>query len=236
MHRFFVDSADICEDSLKIKGEEANHIKNVLRMQPGDAFTAFDGAGSDYMCRITDVGADVKAQITARVRNMCEPDIAVTLYQAYPKAAKMEEIVQKAVELGVKAIVPFLSARCVKRPKDVSRLRRVVLAAVKQCGRSLLPPVSDIKSFEDATFQMKNHEALIVCWEEEKHTALKTALAGQARDIGIVIGSEGGFTRGEVEAMQQAGGVSVTLGPRIMRTETAGIAVLAAVMYDKGQM
>ncbi len=112
----------------------------------------------------------------------------------------------------------------------------VVLAAVKQCGRSLLPPVSDIKSFEDATLHMKNHEALIVCWEEEKHTTLKTALAGQARDIGIVIGSEGGFTRGEVKAMQQAGGLSVTLGPRIMRTETAGIAVLAAVMYDKGQM
>ena len=236
MHRFFADSADICGDKLIISGDEAKHIKNVLRMQQGDEFVAFDGTGIDYTCRITEVGTVVKASITLRVPNMSEPDVSVTLYQAYPKAAKMEEIVQKAVELGVTMIVPFLSLRCVKRPDDVSRLRRVALSAVKQCGRSVLPHVSDVLGFESALMRMQNHDKLIVCWEEEREMPLKTALDGNARDIGVVIGSEGGFSLEEVERMREVGGVSATLGPRILRTETAGIAVIASVMYDKGQM
>ena len=235
MHRFFVDSA-INGDKLIVSGDEANHMKNALRMKPGDEFIAFDGSGTEYSCRIQSVGAFVSAAIMARTRSLSEPDIAVTLYQAYPKAAKMEEIVQKAVELGAKAIVPFLSQRCVKRPKDVSRLRRVALSAAKQCGRSVLPQVADVIEFEAVLSRMKHHDKLIVCWEDERTATLKAALDGEARDIGIVIGSEGGFTDAEVARMREAGGVSATLGPRILRTETAGIAVLAAVMYDKGQM
>lgn len=236
MHRFFADSGDIAGDKLQITGDEAKHIKNALRMRPGDTLIAFDGTGVDYTCRITDVGETVQAVVSGKARNLCEPDIAVTLYQAYPKSAKMEEIVQKAVELGAASVVPFLSARCVKKPADAARLRRVALAAVKQCGRSLLPRVPDIVRFEDALERMKKHDKLIVCWEEERARALSAALAGRMRDIGVVIGPEGGFEKAEVDLMRAAGGESVTLGPRILRTETAGVAVLAAVMYDKGQM
>lgn len=236
MPRFYVDSRDVGADKLVISGDEAKHIKNALRMQPGDMFVAFDGSGMNYDCRITSVGAAVEADILSRRATEAEPAVKATLYQAYPKLAKMEEIVQKAVELGAVGIVPFISARCVKRPDDASRLRRVALAAVKQCGRSIIPEVSDILRFEDAVARMSTHESLIVCWEEEQTTPLSDALKGDAKDIGIVIGSEGGFEAAEVEKMRSAGGVTVTLGPRILRTETAGIAVLAAVFYEKGQM
>lgn len=234
MHRFFADS--VSEKTLMIASDEAKHIKNALRMRQGDELIAFDGTGTDYQCRIADIGVSVKADIISRKPNCCEPQIHVTLYQAYPKSAKMDEIVQKAVELGAEAIVPFISERCVKKPDDVSRLRRVALAAVKQCGRSVLPSVSDILTMKNVLPLMQKHQKLIVCWEEEREHTLKQALAGQACDIGIVIGPEGGFCAHEVQSMRSAGGVAVTLGPRILRTQTAGIAVLAAVMYDKGQM
>lgn len=236
MHRFYTQPENVGEQSLKIIGDEAKHIKNVLRMQMGDAFIAFDGTGVDYSCRIISVGAEIEAQVLSKSHNDTEPGLRVTLYQAYPKSAKMEEIVQKAVELGAFGVVPFISQRCVKRPEDASRLRRVALAAVKQCGRSVLPKVEDVLRFDDAIKLMEKHDKLIVCWEEERDTPLKQALAGEAQDIGVVIGPEGGLEAAEVEKMCEAGGVSVTLGPRIMRTETAGIAVLAAIFYDKGQM
>jgi len=236
MPRFYADNCDVGKDKLIIKGDEAKHMKNALRMQPGDSFIAFDGTGVDYDCRIISVGLEIQAEIISNRTNESEPGINVTLYQAYPKLAKMEDIVQKAVELGARGIVPFISARCVKKPEDSTRLRRVALAAVKQCGRSVIPDVSDILRFEDALKKMRSHEKLIVCWEEEKITPISDALDGDVHDIGIVIGSEGGFEAAEVEKMREAGGISVTLGPRILRTETAGIAVLAAVFYDKGQM
>jgi 16S rRNA (uracil1498-N3)-methyltransferase len=236
MHRFYTQSENVGEQRLIIAGDEAKHIKNVLRMQPDDTFISFDGTGIDYTCRIISVGTQIEAQILSKTKNKTEPSIKVTLYQAYPKSAKMEEIVQKAVELGAFGMVPFISKRCVKRPEDSSRLRRVAMAAVKQCGRSVLPHVEDVLSFESALSMMKKHDKLIVCWEEERETPLQSALAGEAQDIGVVIGPEGGFEAAEVERIREAGGVSVTLGPRIMRTETAGIAVMAATLYEKGQM
>ncbi len=236
MHRFFVLPENIKENSLTITGDEAKHMKNVLRMDKGHEMIAFDGTGMDYLCRIKNIGFDIEAHIITKEKNTAEPDIAVTLYQAYPKSAKMEEIVQKAIELGAQRIVPFLSQRCVKRPEESSRLRRVAMAAVKQCGRSRIPVVDDVLLFADVLKLMRNHEKLIVCWEEERETSLRAALAGDEQDIGIVIGPEGGFEGAEVAKMCETGGVSVTLGPRIMRTETAGIAVLAAIFYDKGQM
>ncbi len=236
MHRFYTEPKNVHEKSLAVIGDEAKHMKNVLRMQADDTFIAFDGSGIDYTCRILHVGTQIDAQILSKNHNEAESNIKVTLYQAYPKSAKMEEIVQKAVELGSFRVVPFISQRCVKRPEDSSRLRRVAMAAVKQCGRSVLPHVDDVLKFEDALFLMKKHEKLIVCWEEERDTTLKSALLCEAQDIGVVIGPEGGLEAAEVDQMREAGGVSVTLGPRIMRTETAGIAVMAAIFYEKGQM
>lgn len=235
MRRFFAD--EVNQKNIKISGEEANHIKNALRMKPGDEFIAIDGSGTDYTCVISSIDKDVFADIIKRDKNLAEPDIKVTLYQAYPKSAKMNDIVDKAVELGVYAIVPFLSKRCVKRPDGQGeKLTKVALSAAKQSGRSIVPQVSDVKSFEEALKLMKDRELLIACYEEEKNNALSDALKTHAKDIGIVIGSEGGFESEEIEKMKNNGAVVVTLGRRILRTETAGIAVLAACFYEKGQM
>ncbi len=236
MHRAYAEPSDIAGNRALIRGDEAKHMKNVLRMQPGDTFIAFDGTGVDYQCRVLGAGVDLEAEVISSGRNATEPALRVTLYQAYPKSAKMEDIVQKAVELGAAGIVPFLSKRCVKRPDDASRLKRVALAAVKQCGRSVLPEVTDVLAFDAAMMRMKRHERLVVCWEEEKQTSLREALRGDFSDIGVVIGPEGGFEAAEVDRMRGVGGVSATLGPRVLRTETAGIAVLSAIFYDKGQM
>lgn len=236
MHRAYAEPADIQAERAIIRGDEARHMKNVLRMQPNDTFVAFDGSGMDYECRIVKIALEIEADIVSRKRNLTEPGIRVTLYQAYPKSAKMEDVVQKAVELGAAGIVPFISKRCVKRPESGERLRRVALAAVKQCGRSVLPEVTDVLGFDEALRRMGTHERLVVCWEDERNNSLKEALQGGDTNIGIVIGPEGGFEAQEVDKMISAGGVSATLGPRILRTETAGIAVLAAVFYEKGQM
>ncbi|MFA5675014.1 MAG: RsmE family RNA methyltransferase [Christensenellales bacterium] len=234
MRRFFAET--VFADKLVITGDEASHIKNTLRMREGDEFIAFDGTGVDYHCRITKTDKLVRADIITRRQNECEIDVDVTLYQAYPKSGKMEEIVQKAVELGAAGIVPFISARCVKKPDSTARLMRVALSAVKQCGRSVLPAVDGILNFEQALEKMQRHERLIVCWEGEKNTSLKTALCGRPKDIAVVIGPEGGFEEYEVESMRKRGGVTVTLGPRILRTQTAGMFVLSAIMYDMGQI
>jgi len=236
MHRFYARPEDVHENSVTLEGDEAKHLKTVLRMNEGEECIVFDGTGCDYVCRIKHIGTQVLADIVSIQKNATEPDIQVTLYQAYPKMAKMEEIVQKAVEMGVRRVVPFISHRCVKRPEESSRLRRVVMASVKQCGRSVLPEVTDVLRFEDTLSLMETHEKLIVCWEEEKRMSLKMALAEDAKNFGVVIGPEGGLEAFEVDRMREAGGIPVTLGPRIMRTDTAGIAVLAAIFYDKGQM
>lgn len=238
MRRFFVDSSDIDGDQLVIRGDEARHMIGSVRMQVGDTFIAIDGSGVDYTCRITNNEKDIEATVVSKEQNIAEPKINVTLYQAYPKSAKMQEIVQKAVELGAVGIVPFISKRCVKRPKvsDTSRLERVAISAIKQCGRAIVPEVSDVLSFDDACLRMNRHDLLVVCWEEETTTSLKQVLKSDVCDIGVVIGSEGGLEAQEIERFVEMDGVSVTIGPRILRTETAGIAVLAAIFYDKGQM
>jgi len=235
MRRFL--ASEVRDNSITITGEEANHIRNAVRMSVGDEFIAFDGSGIDYTCVITNADRDITANIIDKTHSKAEPVIKVTLYQAYPKSAKMNEIVQKAVELGAAAIVPFLSKRCVKRPSGQGeKLSKVALSAVKQCGRSIIPTVSDVQSFEQALELMSCHEMLIVCDEEERAIQLSQALQINAKDIGIVIGSEGGFERIEVDRIKAVEGIPVTLGRRIMRTETAGMAVLAACFYAKGEM
>ena len=235
MRRFYAD--EVNESSVRISGDEAAHMKNSLRMRQGDEFIAIDGSGTDYYCAVSSIDRDVYADIIKKEKGSAEPDIKVTLYQAYPKSAKMNDIVDKAVELGVFEVVPFLSKRCVKRPQGQGdKLSIVSLSAAKQSGRSIVPKVSDVMSFDDALGLMKRHSLLIACYEEEQTNDLAQALRNEAEDIGIVIGSEGGFEQQEIERMKQAGAEVVTLGRRILRTETAGIAVLAACFYEKGQM
>lgn len=238
MSRFFCEVKD--DDTAIVRGDEAAHMVRTLRMREGDAFTGIDGSPLEYACEITGLTAnEVQAKVLQKSLCPAEPKIALTVYQAYPKAAKMETILQKCVELGLAAFVPFISERCVKKPeKDdcakTERLKRVAMEAVKQCGRSRVPYVSTILSMNEVLKKIPQHDLCLLAWEEETCTSLKLVLQKNwgIKDIAVIIGPEGGFSETEAQAMKSAGAKSVSLGGRIMRTETAGMAACAVIMYE----
>ncbi len=236
MSRFFLSYTE--DNTAVIKGDEAAHMLKTLRMKPGDGFTGIDGSGFEYKCVIDRIEKDaIKAAVLEKAVCRAEPKIALTIYQAYPKAAKIETILQKCVELGISAFVPFISERCVKKPGSesiVKRLLRVAKEAVKQCGRAKMPEVFGILAFDEVIKRLSGHELKILALEEEKDTHFKQVLQNNrnVKDIAVIIGPEGGFGLKEAEAFIKAGALSVTLGKRVLRTETAAPAVSAIVMYE----
>ena len=218
MPRFFVDQQPQ-DGVLTLTGENAHHAGRVLRLRVGEGVTLCDGAGMDFDCTVEAVE---KEAVTCRVVSChaadTEPKQSITLFMALPKGDKMEFIVQKAVELGVSRIVPYLSKNCVSRPdkteKKVERWRKIAAEAAKQCGRGRLPEVAAVVP-----------------------VALHDALADGVRDtVSLMVGPEGGFDPAEARAAVDAGLQSVSLGTRILRCETAPIAALAAVLYAGGNM
>lgn len=241
MPRFFVDEQPE-NDILVLRGENAHHAGRVLRLRAGEAVTLCDGKGMDYDCTVEQVEKDT---VVCRVRDQhlaeTEPKQHLTLFMALPKGDKMEFIVQKAVELGVSEIVPYLSKNCVSRPdkteKKVERWQKIATEAAKQCGRGRLPMVSAVVSVEQAILHASKAETALFFYENEMQTGLRDALAsGVGQAVSLMIGPEGGFSPAEAEAAQKAGLCSVSLGKRILRCETAPIAALAAVLYAGGNM
>lgn len=235
MDRFFVSKDAIREDMACITGEDVAHITKVLRLQPGDRICLCDGAGKEYTACIKTTD---KQAVTLRLEEArackTEPPYAATLYQALPKAGKMEWIIQKCVELGVVAVQPVMAARCVANPADFEKKRiryqRVANEAAKQCRRGILPQVQGIRPLLDCDFS--GHGLVVLAYEEETDKRLHHVLAGaRARDIALIIGPEGGLTKEEAAALQARGAHSVSLGKRILRTETAGMAMLAMLLY-----
>ena len=223
MPRFFVDQQPQ-DGVLTLTGENAHHAGRVLRLRVGEGVTLCDGAGMDFDCT-----ADT------------EPKQSITLFMALPKGDKMEFIVQKAVELGVSRIVPYLSKNCVSRPdkteKKVERWRKIAAEAAKQCGRGRLPEVAAVVPVAQAIVQAAQSETALFFYENEKRTGLHDALAGGVKDtVSLMVGPEGGFDPAEAKAAVDAGLQSVSLGTRILRCETAPIAALAAVLYAGGNM
>ena len=241
MPRFFVDGPP--EDGmLVLRGENAHHAGRVLRLRPGEAVTLCDGRGTDYDCTVETVEKDA---VACRVQDShpadTEPKQRLTLYMALPKGDKMEFIVQKAVELGASEIVPYLSKNCVSRPdktdKKVERWRKIASEAAKQCGRGVLPVVSEVLPVAEAFARAAQSETALFLYENENKTGLRDALAaGLGKTVSLMVGPEGGFTPAEAEAAKAAGLVSVPLGTRILRCETAPVAALAAVLYAGGNM
>lgn len=273
MSRFFVDkgSIDVENNVVIITGEDVKHIGSVLRAAPGDRLELSDGSGTDYDAVIERISKDsILARIAGSRRNATEPPIDVILFQGIPKADKMDFIIQKCVELGVKRIVPVTTARTVVRfanGKDAeakaTRWRRIALEAAKQCDRGMIPEVSDPMGFSDAVKYAADFDLKLIPYEEESQGSLGRLLgdfkkasgnagsgpgakananadvnanADASRTIAIFIGPEGGFTPEEVEKAVKGGFASVTLGPRILRTETAGLAAIAIIMYELGDM
>jgi 16S rRNA (uracil1498-N3)-methyltransferase len=248
MPKFFVDEANVKSDRVIIAGDDVKHIKKVLRLNPGDRITVCDGKGNDYHANIEDMEPDrVIAGILDVRKSGTEPPIEVTLFQGIPKSDKMDLIIQKSVELGIIRIVPVSTERTVVRldkKKDaankVARWQRISLEAAKQCNRGVVPEVEHPVNFEDALRICRYAHLKIIPYEKEREYNLKKCLgevSGESpKNIAVFVGPEGGFSEDEVKNAVNSGVMPITLGPRILRTETAGIAVLSILMYELGDI
>lgn len=242
MPRFF--SNQIKDNLIAITGEDARHIKKVLRMRVGDELTVTDMQGTDYLCRLTSMEEELLAEIISSKPNDTEPSAEITLYQALPKSDKLEFIVQKAVELGAVRIVPMSASFCVAKADRVSfakkldRYNKIAFEAAKQCGRGIIPVVENIISFEAAVKHTSQNDCSIICYEgcADGGSRISSAVQSNAKKIGIFVGSEGGFDTQEVALAIENGVLPVGLGRLILRCETAPIVAITLVLSVTGNM
>lgn len=241
MQRFFVTPDQVGEDKIRIQGSDVNHMKNVLRMRPGEEVMVSDGNNRQYRCRVEDYpeGEAVLAILEAGLVDT-ELTSRIYLFQGLPKQEKMELIVQKAVELGVCQVIPVQTRRCVvkldakKAAKKVQRWQQIAESAAKQAGRGYIPVVSEVMTFQEALAFSETLDIRLIPYElADGMDGTRKILDGirPGQSVGIFIGPEGGFEKEEVGRAVEAGAMPITLGKRILRTETAGIAVLSILMY-----
>jgi 16S rRNA (uracil1498-N3)-methyltransferase len=230
--------------SIILGKEHLRYVKSVLRMKKGDTLTLFDGTGWEYETVITRISADGIAADIVHKRCAPEESLRVTLIQSMPKANKMDFIVQKATELGAHRIIPFQSSRSVPRlspEKAASRITRwqsIAVEAARQCGRADVPEISGMVSFEEA-ISLAGQDALkLIFWEEESKRGVKQALRdpqhADVRNLTVIIGPEGGFTKEEVADASGKGFISVSLGKQVLKVETAVVTILSIIQYEKG--
>lgn len=237
MPRFFTNPIE--GKTALITGEDAAHITRSLRLRPGEEITLCDGSGWDYQGHIVSVGDPVEVEIDEKLPNQSEPNTRVTLFQAMPKGDKMEFIIQKSVELGVARIVPLLTSRCVSRPdpksmaKKLERYRKIAAEAAKQSGRGILPEVCPLVTLEQAA-EMLPEKSLI--FYEGGGRRLCELVSPEDRECAVFVGSEGGFSREEVEFLVGKGVQAATLGARILRCETAPICGLSVIFSLTGDI
>ena len=240
MARFFVEKEQISENRIIIEASDAHHIARSLRMAEGDAVTVCCD-GKEYACTLIRIrDEECVCEIVSELSSESESPVKITLCMAYPKGDKLETVIQKAVELGADRIIPFESSRCIKRPKAekadkvTTRLGRIAEEAAKQCGRAKIPTVTPPVSYR-GMLDMAGESALaLFCYESEDGSTIKDCLSGRARpeSISVIVGSEGGFSPDEVAEAKAAGCVSVSLGGRILRCETAPSFALSAISYE----
>lgn len=242
MQHFFVIPKQVGETEIYVTGQDVNHMKNVLRMKIGEQVEISDGNNKKYLC---EVSAYEEEQAVLRILEIREADTELKsrlyLFQGLPKNDKMELIVQKAVELGAYEVIPVSMKRCVvkldakKAAKKVERWNSISESAAKQAGRSIIPKVSDVVSYREALERAEQLDVVLVPYELEEGMAETKKLLHQiqpGQSVGIFIGPEGGFEREEVEQAIEAGAHPVTLGRRILRTETAGFTMLSILMFE----
>ena len=243
MYRFFVSPEQLLQEPIRISGEDYNHIHNVLRMKTGEEVLVTDQGEKEYLCEIEDYDADTQ-EVLLRVvdvfGNNRELPAKIVLFQGYPKGDKMEQIVQKAVELGVAEIVPVMMKRCVvkldekKAAKKIERLNGVALSAAKQSKRGRIPEVKPAMNMEQAIQYARSLDSIIVPYESAEEMEYSKKVIDEitdGRSIGIFIGPEGGFEPSEIGKIEAVGGKVISLGHRILRTETAGMVVLSLLMF-----
>lgn len=245
MHKFFVDKNAIQGSIINIEGDDVNHIAKVLRLRSGDEIQVSDGNGTEFICEIEDINKKlVLCKIIDSFKNLTEPPVKITLFQGLPKSQKMDLIVQKCVEIGVVEIQPVITERVVVKVdgKDISskieRWNRIALEASKQSNRGILPKVLNPISFSEAVEKLKALDSAIIPYEKERSKGIKSSLKelGDINTLGIFIGPEGGFEDNEIDTCIENGVAPVTLGPRILRTETAGFVASTIALYEIGDM
>lgn len=241
MQQFFAEPSWIRDGRIYLTGPDVNHIRNVLRMKPGEDVRVSDGNGAVYLCCIS--AYEEKTAVLDILREL-DPDTElpskIVLFQGLPKGDKMDLIVQKAVELGAYSVIPFAAKRSIvklddkKAQKRQQRWQAIAKGAAEQSGRSLIPKIGRVRSFTEALEAASALDVVLIPYELEEGMKRSAQLIGNimpGQSVGIFIGPEGGFEEDEVNRAKESGAEPITLGKRILRTETAGMAVLSILMY-----
>ena len=244
MARFYIPNPRIENGLLKVEGDEVRHIRKVLRLKTGDKIFVFDGLGREFEGTIIEEGrASVMVKIQRSLSPKRDSPLEVTLAQSLLKGEKMDYLIQKATELGIKEIIPFFSSRSVpllEKSRSLKRHHRwgkIAIEASKQCGRGVVPKIESLQTYSDMLHNASTDHLRLIVWERDG-IRLKKMLEGskERKKIFFVIGPEGGFSQDEVEKAERVGFVAVTLGKRILRAETASLCFLSILQYEWGDV
>lgn len=245
MRKFFVESKQINDNQIIIDGEDVNHIKNVLRLAIGEKIKICDkDASINYVSEIVEItNQEVRCMIIEEVKGEAEGNVELHIYQGLPKADKMELIIQKGTELGISKYVPVKLSRCIVKLdgkdeiKKIDRWQKISEAAAKQSGRDLVPEITNLKSIKEVSELIKEYDLFLVAFEEEKENSIKNELL-KIKDtldnykIAVLVGPEGGLQKDEVSYLEENGAKVITLGNRILRTETVAMYIASVIMYE----
>ena len=246
MPKFFVAGNQINNNKIKIIGDDVNHIKNVLRQKSGDKITICDiSKEQDYLCEIDKIEEkSIDCNIIEKLENNTESNVKVTIFQGLPKADKMELVIQKSVELGVYDITPLQMKRCVvklnekDKAKKIQRWQKISEVAAKQCGRNIIPKINNIVNVKEVCNLCNEYDIVLIAYENEKENTLKKELKNLKKldkeeiKVAVIIGPEGGIAPEEIKMFEENGAKIITLGNRILRTETVALSVLSIIMYE----
>jgi 16S rRNA (uracil1498-N3)-methyltransferase len=244
MARFYVPQPRVEQGMLKVEGQEVKHIRKVLRLKEGDEITIFDGLGREFKGTIVE---EELSTVVIRIENAYSSErdspLEITLAQSILKGEKMDYLIQKATELGVKHIIPFLSSRSVPFLEKSTRLKRhhrwerIAIEASKQCGRGVVPKIESLQDYSEMLQAPSSNALRLILWEGEG-MKLKEILerSKERKQIFFAIGPEGGFSQREIEEGKRAGFIPVTLGRRILRAETASLCFLSILQYEQGDI
>ena len=243
MRRFFIPETVAKGATAIITGSDARHIRNVLRMKPGDPIFLFDGYGSDYHAKIVALSANrIEVVIKEKHPSKTESPTEIILAQAVLKDRKLDEIIRQITELGVTTVIPFLAHRSVSRPDPEKfaarriRWQKIAREALKQCGRSQAPDIRDVVSFEEMLAQTRTAGTKILFWENEPIPLTPGQVPSGPKTVAVIMGPEGGFTKEEVAQAASFGYQTAGLGPRILKADTATVTACALVQYLLGDM
>lgn len=244
MPKFFITDNQVKKNKITLIGEDVKHIANVLRKAVGDKINICNITTSEnFLCQLDELNKEeIKCTVLKKIKSKAEPNTQITIFQGLPKAEKMELIIQKCTELGVKTFIPVEMERCVVKldikseAKKVGRWQKIAETAAKQSGRDIIPKVENLINLKKLCNLIKEYDIVLLAYEEEKNYTLKEALNTlkykENIKIGIIVGPEGGMNFKEVKMMQEAGAKVITLGNRILRTETVGISMTSIILYE----